>query len=107
VRALARKRQQQRGSAKTTASRLVSTILFDLWTHRWRRKHETFDFLGFQHFCTRPRKWGSFVIGRRTIKKTMLRARRFGWRAKGPLETQIEPVATARSWRGHSVGDAG
>ena len=38
-------------------------------------KPETFDFLGFQHFCTRSRKWGSFVIGRRTIKKTMLRQR--------------------------------
>jgi RNA-directed DNA polymerase len=34
VRALARKRQQQRGSAKTTASRLVSTILLDLWFER-------------------------------------------------------------------------
>jgi RNA-directed DNA polymerase len=31
VRALARKRQQQRGSAQTTASRLVSTILLDEW----------------------------------------------------------------------------
>jgi hypothetical protein len=38
VRALARKRQQQRGSAKTTASRLVSTILFDLWAERWRHR---------------------------------------------------------------------
>ena len=34
MRALARKRQQQRGSAKTTASRLVSTIPFDLWMAR-------------------------------------------------------------------------
>jgi RNA-directed DNA polymerase len=34
VRALARKRQQQRGSAKTTASRLVSTIPFDMWMKR-------------------------------------------------------------------------
>ena len=34
MRALARKRQQQRGSAKTTASRLVSTILLDLWFER-------------------------------------------------------------------------
>ena len=25
------------------------------------------------HFCTRSRKWGSFVIGRKTIKKRMLR----------------------------------
>ena len=34
MRALARKSQQQRGSAQTTASRLVSTILLDLWFER-------------------------------------------------------------------------
>jgi hypothetical protein len=34
-------------------------------------KPETFDFLGFTHFCTRSRKWGSFVIGRKTVKKRM------------------------------------
>src|SRR6267378_3799091 len=34
-------------------------------------KPETFDFLGFTHFCTRLRKWGLFVIGRKTIKKRM------------------------------------
>ena len=34
-------------------------------------KPETFDFLGLTHFCTRSRKWGSFVIGRKTIKKRM------------------------------------
>jgi RNA-directed DNA polymerase len=34
-------------------------------------KPETFDFLGFTHFCTRSRKWGSFVVGRKTIKKRM------------------------------------
>src|SRR5712671_6925108 len=34
-------------------------------------KPETFDFLGFTHFCTRSRKWGIFVIGRKTIKKRM------------------------------------
>jgi len=34
-------------------------------------KPETFDFLGFTHFCTRSRKYGSFVIGRKTIKKRM------------------------------------
>ena len=34
-------------------------------------KPETFDFLGFTHFCTRSRKWDSFVIGRKTIKKRM------------------------------------
>ena len=40
---------------------------------RGEGKPETFDFLGFPHFCTRSRKWGSFVIGRKTIKKTMVR----------------------------------
>jgi RNA-directed DNA polymerase len=25
------------------------------------------------HYCTRSRKWGSFVIGRKTIKKRLLR----------------------------------
>jgi RNA-directed DNA polymerase len=34
-------------------------------------KPETFDFLGFTHFCTRSRTWGTFVIGRKTIKKRM------------------------------------
>ena len=33
---------------------------------RGEGKPETFDFLGFTHFCTRSRKWGSFVIGRKT-----------------------------------------
>ena len=36
-----------------------------------RRKPETFDYLGFTHFCTRSRKRGTFVIGRKTIKKRM------------------------------------
>jgi len=34
---------------------------------RGEGKPETFDFLGFTHFCTRSRKWGSFVIGRKTM----------------------------------------
>jgi len=34
-------------------------------------KPETFDFLGFTHFCTQSRKRGTFVIGRKTIKKRM------------------------------------
>src|SRR5256712_1250913 len=38
---------------------------------RGEGKPETFDFLGFTHFCTRSRKWGSFVIRRKTIKKRM------------------------------------
>ena len=35
-------------------------------------KPETFDFLGFTHFCTISRKRGKFVIGRTTIRKRML-----------------------------------
>jgi RNA-directed DNA polymerase len=38
---------------------------------RGEGKPETFGFLGFTHYCTRSRKWGSFVIGRKTIKKRM------------------------------------
>jgi hypothetical protein len=34
-------------------------------------KPETFDFLGFTHFCTRSWITGTFVIGRKTIKKRM------------------------------------
>jgi len=34
-------------------------------------KPETFDFLGFTHFCTFSRKNGTFVIGRKTIRKRM------------------------------------
>jgi len=34
-------------------------------------KPETFDFLGFTHFCTTSRKNGAFVIGRKTIRKRM------------------------------------
>jgi RNA-directed DNA polymerase len=40
---------------------------------RGEGKPETFDFLGFTHFCTRSRKTGSFVIGRKTTKKRMVR----------------------------------
>ncbi|MCP4409127.1 MAG: group II intron reverse transcriptase/maturase, partial [Gammaproteobacteria bacterium] len=32
---------------------------------------ETFDFLGFTHFCTYSRTQGTFVIGRKTIRKRM------------------------------------
>jgi len=56
-------------------------------------KPETFDFLGFTHFCTRSRTWGSFVIGRKTIKKRM--------RAKlKPIKVELrhDPIATTGSW---------
>src|SRR6266403_3905684 len=59
-------------------------------------KPETFDFLGFQHFCTRSRKWGSFVIGRRTIKKTMLRQLQA---VKMELRKRMhDPIAKTGAW---------
>jgi RNA-directed DNA polymerase len=39
---------------------------------RGEGKPETFDFLGFTHFCTRSKKTGGFGIGRKTIKKRMV-----------------------------------
>ncbi len=51
-------------------------IQFGRWAISSRKrqglgKPETFDFLGFTHFCTRSRKNGTFVIGRKTIRKRM------------------------------------
>ena len=34
-------------------------------------KPETFDFLGFTHFCTTSRQTGRFVVGRKTMRKRM------------------------------------
>src|ERR1700720_3234322 len=59
-------------------------------------KPDTFDFLGFTHFCTRSRKWGSFVIGRKTIKKRMrakLLAIKIELRRKMP-----DPIAKTGAW---------
>jgi RNA-directed DNA polymerase len=59
-------------------------------------KPETFDFLGFTHFCTRSRKWGSFVVGRKTIEKRMrakLKAIKTGLR-----KCMHDPIAKAGAW---------
>jgi RNA-directed DNA polymerase len=59
-------------------------------------KPETFDFLGFTHFCTRSRKSGSFVIGRKTIKKRMrakLKAIKMELRKR-----MHDPVAQTGAW---------
>ena len=59
-------------------------------------KPETFDFLGFTHFCTRSRKWGSFVIGRKTIKKRMrakLKAIKVELR-----KSMHDPIAKTGAW---------
>jgi RNA-directed DNA polymerase len=53
-------------------------ICFGRRAAEWRKKRgegkpETFDFLGFTHYCSHARKKkGQFVIGRRTIKKRMV-----------------------------------
>ncbi len=51
-------------------------IQFGRWAINDRKrkglgKPETFDFLGFTHFCTQSRKTGRFVVGRKTIRKRM------------------------------------
>src|ERR1700680_1093816 len=59
-------------------------------------KPETFDFLGFTHFCTRSRKWGSFVIGRKTIKKRMLKKLQ---EVKMELRKRMhDPIAKTGAW---------
>ena len=59
-------------------------------------KPETFDFLGFTHFCTRSRKWGSFVIGRKTIKKRMrAKLRRSRWSCASRMH---DPIAKTGAW---------
>ena len=39
---------------------------------RGEGKPETFDFLGFTHYCSRSNKNGRFIVGRKTIKKRMV-----------------------------------
>jgi RNA-directed DNA polymerase len=59
-------------------------------------KPETFDFLGFTHFCTRSRKRGSFVIGRKTIKKRM-RAKLKAFKVE--LRKRMhDPIAITGAW---------
>jgi hypothetical protein len=59
-------------------------------------KPETFDFLGFTHFCTRSRKRGAFVIGRKTIKKRM-RARLLAIKTE-LRKTMHDPIAKTGAW---------
>jgi len=65
-------------------------------TERGEGKPETFDFLGFTHFCTRSRNWGSFVIGRKTIKKRMVRQLQA---IKMELRRRMhDPIARTGAW---------
>ena len=59
-------------------------------------KPETFDFLGFTHFCRRSHKSGTFVIGRKTIKKRMRAKLRT---IKGELRRRMHnPPETTGAW---------
>jgi group II intron reverse transcriptase/maturase len=59
-------------------------------------KPETFDFLGFTHFCTRSRKRGTFVVGRKTVKKRM---RRTLAAIKMELRKRMhDPIARTGAW---------
>ena len=63
---------------------------------RGERKPETFDFLGFTHFCTYSRKFGSFVIGRKTIKKRLRARLQF---LKVELRRRMhDPIARTGAW---------
>ena len=63
---------------------------------RGKGKPETFDVLGFTHFCTRSRKNGSFVIGRKTIKKRM---RATLQETKVELRKRLhDPIAKTGAW---------
>jgi restriction endonuclease Mrr len=63
---------------------------------RGERKPETFDFLGFTHFCTYSRKYGSFVIGRKTIKKRLRARLKF---LKLELRRRMhDPIAKTGAW---------
>ena len=63
---------------------------------RGEGKPETFDFLGFTHYCTRSRRWGSFVIGRKTIKKRLLRTLEA---VKMELRKRMhDPIAKTGTW---------
>jgi RNA-directed DNA polymerase len=63
---------------------------------RGEGKPETFDFLGFTHYCTRSRKRGTFVVGRKTVKKRMVRTLQA---IKMELRKRLhEPIAKTGGW---------
>ena len=87
-------------SAKPRWLTAQSTLIASLWNlgqyDDARGKPETFGFLGFTHFCTRSHKWGSFVIGRKTIRKRMrakLKAIKMELRKR-----MHDPVAQTGAW---------
>ncbi len=56
-------------------TRLIEFGRFARENRRWRGegKPETFDFLGFTHYCTKDRERGCFQLGRKPVAKRMVR----------------------------------
>ncbi len=59
-------------------------------------KPETFDFLGFTHYCGKTRKAGKFMIGRKTIKKRLIK--RLKELRKELLKRRHNPIKKTAKW---------
>src|SRR5262249_23711175 len=92
----ASERDRHLGIDRFAAQYLARGLPCERFTAALAGKPETFDFLGFTHFCTRSRKWGSFVIGRKTIKKRM-RARLLAIKIE-LRKTMHDPIAKTGAW---------
>ena len=74
------------------------------WAKQQGRKAETFDFLGFTHFCTTSRDGKYFVMGRKTISKRFtakLKAYKQWLRSNRTLTTGQIMQTTANKLKGH------
>ena len=69
-----------------------------------RRKAETFDFLGFTHYCTTTRNGKWFRVGRKTVSRRLsakLKAYKEWLRSHRTLPTARIMLTTANKLRGH------
>jgi RNA-directed DNA polymerase len=74
------------------------------WARKQGRKAESFDFLGFTHFCTTSRNGRYFVMGRKTISKRFtakLKVYKQWLRSNRTLPTAQIMQATAAKLQGH------
>ncbi len=74
------------------------------WAKQQGRKAETFDFLGFTHYCSTSRNGNYFVVGRKTISKRFtakLKMYKQWLRSNRTLSTAEIMQSTARKLQGH------
>ena len=74
------------------------------WARKQGRKAESFDFLGFTHFCSTSRNGKYFVMGRKTISKRFtakLKVYKQWLRSNRTLPTAQIMQATAAKLQGH------